>query len=420
MAGSVNKPSLLSAEERDSVRGQHNFVTDYLAWAASKMNAVNPAYNEINAWMSLSIAYADVGFIPYQSGAGELVLYTLTAGQTTSGKSASLKLLDALVSEIHRRDPEFDIGGDASPQALGDKLAERDGRISWFHKDEAHGMFKQLADPKYMPGMLEALAEMYDGKQPPILRKSGNTAKARVRMPLWLAGTPEQLTTVLTKDLFSSGFLARFLWAVGNPRNVTPESVKAKYGVVAEEGIDPWIAARSHDITNTRKLMRRGQGRSPVNFAAVAERADKGAWDIVQLVGEDHPNYDILNPSLVRLGETIRRCAALLALSRGETVVSMDDYLYALTHAETWAENLIKMASQIAASEFEQACNEIESYLAGMNDKRASKPSTYNRFRAIPVADFERSLYALIEQGRVRYFNEGKTQYYGINTNEPA
>ena len=150
--------SLLSDEERSYLSEQTCWIDKYVMWTHHKLAKQNSPYDRINAWIILSAAFSDCAFIPRKNGPEGLNLYTMTLGETTTGKSQSLKLMRSVLNEVFMEDKGYDLGGNASPNALGEKLIERDGKVSLFNKDEAHGLFKQWSTQDWTTGMMEDLA----------------------------------------------------------------------------------------------------------------------------------------------------------------------------------------------------------------------------------------------------------------------
>ena len=417
--GLVANVRLVTDAER--IRSYDNFIEQYMKWASSKTSVQNPPYDYINAWVILALIYGPHFFIPFANDDRNLNLYTFTLGQTTSGKSQAKARMMKVLREYFKDDPEFNLGGNMSPEALAQKLLDRDSEASFINKDEVHGWLKSLVDPKggYQTGLVEDFAELYDGYLPPVLRKSmkGDSGKsARTCVTMHMMGTPEEVVKVLTRDLFKSGFLARFVWGIGQPRNVTKKSLKTKLrtGARAIEDKDEQIADWVQNANIMRSRFRTNQ---PINLTNVIERLDSAAWELVKLVPESDPNYDILNPSLTRLADTIKKCCGLLAVADGRTEVTMDDVSYVLIQAENWAANLISIGSQISASEFEVACDEIEKFVESRPERRVSGPTLFNRFKARNPRDFRIQLESLEARGILLRDEKGGKVVYFINTN---
>jgi len=418
----VSNVRLLKDAERVKLPKLDNFITEYVDWAKSKSSVQNPPYDLMNAWVALSMMYGDYFYIPYENGDQFCNLYTFTLGQTTSGKTQAKKRLMKVANKFYENDPAYNLGGNMSPEALSAKLLEREHVVSFINKDEVHGWLKTLVDPRggYQTGLVEEFAELYDGWLPPILRKSmkGDSGKsAQVCVVMHMMGTPEETIKVLTRDLFKSGFLARFIWATGNPRNVTKNSLKSKLrdGPRALEDSDATVKRWTDTAWAFRNSFR---NRHPIDMSDVIERLDEVAWELVKLVPESDPNFDILNPSLTRLADTIKKCCALVAVADGRTTVNMDDVIFVVNQAENWAATLISIGSQISASEFEVAVDEIERYVESRPGKIVSGPTLFNRFKARNPRDFRMQLESLENRGILLRTETGGKVTYIINQNK--
>ena len=412
---------LLRKDERDIVDGDVTWIDNYIHWTHQKLAKQNAPYDRMNAWTILSCAFAETAFIPRRSGPEGLNLYTMTLGDTTTGKSQSLKLMRTVLDEVFRNDPGYNLGGNASPNALGEKLIERDGKVSLFNKDEAHGLFKQWSTQEWTSGIMEDLALLYDGTVPPMLRmgKKEMGKTAHTQFVMHLMGTPEEMTRSLNREMFKSGFLARFMWAIGEPRTITKDAVveRDSDGTEIKLGFEPmarqWGAEFLEIKNKLRALAHSGKTSIPITDEA-ADRMTQVKWDLINIVKKSDPNYDIINPSLVRLGVTIRKCATLLAVSRGSIITELIDVLHAIGAAEEWTHNLLTVARQINASDFERACDDIEAFVREKGDK-VKLEQVNRRFKSLRTRDLNEYVGALISQGRIKEVTEVQNKYLVVN-----
>jgi hypothetical protein len=413
--------SLLTDEERVMSSDYSCWVDRYVHWSGSKLAKQNPPYDRINAWVVLSAAFSDVAFIPRKNGPEGLNLYTMTLGETTSGKSQSLKLMRTVMDEVFLDDRGYNLGGNASPNALGEKLQERDGKVSLFSKDEAHGLFKQWATQDWTSGMMEDLALLYDGIVPPMLRvgKKDIEKASKTHFLMHLMGTPEEITRSLNRDMFKSGFLARFMWQIGEPRTLTKEAVREEDsdGTEIKLGFEPMARQWSAEFADVKRKLRGGtpNGYIPIRISKQgADRMSKVKWDMVNLVKKSDQNWDIINPSLVRMGITIRKCASLLALSDGLEEADVKHVVKAIEYAEEWIKNLFIIAEQISASDFERNCDLVEQFVKE-RDNKVKLEFVNRRFKAWRVRDLQESINALVSQGRIRELSGKEGKWLELN-----
>jgi len=416
--GNIN---LLKGDEREALKHHRTWVDQYLDWAGRKMAKQNPPYDRINAWTVLSCAFSDMAFIPRKNGPEGLNLYTMTLGETTTGKSQSLKMMRTVLDEAFSEDPGYNLGGNASPNALGEKLLERDGKVSLFNKDEAHGLFKQWATQDWTSGMMEDLALLYDGTVPPMLRvgKKEMAKPAKTQFVMHLMGTPEEIAKSLNREMFKSGFLARFMWTIGEPRTLTKDAVieEDSDGTEIKLGFEPMARQWAAEFAEIKRQLRSDVSSSRVSVGLTKQAADRMTqvkWDLVNLVKKSDANWDIINPSLVRMGVTIRKCATLLAVSDGRKETELIDVLKAIEAAEEWVKNLLIVARQINASDFERSCDEVEAFVRSKDDK-VKLEFVNRRFKAWRVRDLQEAVGALASQGRIKEVSESGGKWLAIN-----
>lgn len=413
--------SLLTDDERSISNSYGCWVERYTKWCAGKLAKQNEPYDRMNGWVVLSASFSDVAFIPRQNGPEGLNLYTMTLGETTTGKSQALKLMRTVLGEIFMDDKSYDLGGNASPNALGEKLQERDGKVSLFNKDEAHGLFKQWGNQDWTTGMMEDLALLYDGVVPPVLRvgKKDIEKISKTHFLMHLMGTPDEITKTLNREMFKSGFLARFVWGIGEPRTLTREAVveRDSDGSEIRMGYEPMARQWAAEFSATKRKLR---GSTPNGYIPIriskegADRMSQVKWDLANLVKSSDANWDILNPSLVRMGITIRKCASLLALSDGLEESSLKHVLKAIDYAEEWVKNLFIVAEQISASDFERNCDLIEQFVKERDDK-VKLELVNRRFKAWRVRDLNESISALTSQGRIKELSGKEGKWLQIN-----
>lgn len=406
---------LLTDAERFRVSQIIHFVKRYAALAGDRVPKQNLPYDLINGWTILSAAMSDCGYIGRKNGKEPLNLYTMTIGDTTTGKSQARKFMMTVLREFFGQDSGFNIGGNTSPSALGDKLIERDGKVSFFNKDEAHGAIKTWTGQDWTTGLLEDLAELYDGVVPPQLRKgnketSGKSATTYFLMHLM--GTPKAMLEAMDKDLFGTGFLARFQWAIGEPRELSYDSMAEKDAAEddAHVAYDPTGRQVAAELLTMKRKVQEDAGtyrvRITINTDA-AKRLQDAKWELSRMFEKD-PNWEILEPSLVRMGVTLRKCASLVAMSDGRATIEMDDVLVALEAAEDWITNLTVVAGKISASDWQRACDDIEEFV---REKGGSikRELVIRKFKHVELRFVQGYLDSLYAQGRLREIDGGGT-----------
>lgn len=404
--------SLLTDEERILSTGESDFIKRYERWSMDRLGpAHNGPYARMNAWSVLSGAFCDIGRVPHTGDS--LNLFMTALGGSGSGKSSSRRLWKACMKEIFEHDSGWLLGSDASPVALQEKLIERDGKVSFFAADEAHGFFKATNSQQWAEGIYEKMAEYYNGDVPPMLRVaqgrrelSGKSAQTffNVHFMGTLKGElslPAQLNT----GLFHTGFLARFIWYIGDEKLVTDESLKETNGnaEAAITGFEQQARQWAAEFANIKKILKAktGKGVLAMNLSdAALERISlfkRATRDMAQTRAE----WGVLEPSLTRLWESTRKAASLLALEDGRTLVELRDVVVAIQHAEEWLANLFTIAAQISASAWAREVDEIEFFLLAKGGSSV-REVVMRKFGSRHPRDLMQQIDSLIEQGRVK------------------
>jgi hypothetical protein len=396
--------SLLSEEENRFVDGYECFIDRYLDYAKQRSTMLNEPYHRMNAWTVLSLAFGLFGFVPEQEGAMGLNLFQIGLGESSTGKTRALKLRDAVLKEFFTGDVSYDLGSDASIQALHEILLERDNKPSFFNADEAAVTFAQMVEMKWLSGMESFLTRLYEGYVPPMLRR-GKESKNRTAMTSFniaMYGTPDRVTDILTRDMFLTGFLPRFVWTYGTPPVESEDQYKISQatGKRVRMEYDPIARSLAVDLVVARRVV--GPGRHPMVATDEAlQRMSQASKDMKEKLVTNE-NWRILEPSWKRLSsEAVRKAASLLALSEGETTVRLRHVLYVLREAENWLESLVKVSNQISASLFQRECDDMERYVVS-NGGSVARSKLVNKFSMWKYREFADHLESLIQQGRLR------------------
>jgi len=398
------KYALLSDQENNIVDGYECFVDRYLDYTKQRSTMFNEPYHRMNAWSVLSLTFGLFGFVPEQEGAMGLNLFQIGLGESSTGKTRALKLRDAVLKEFFAGDVSYDLGSDASIQALHEILLERDGKPSFFNADEAAVTFAQMVEMKWLSGMESFLTRLYEGYVPPMLRR-GKESKHKTALTSFnisMYGTPDRVTEILTRDMFLTGFLPRFIWVYGAPPVESEDQYKISQatGKRVRMEYDPVARSLAIDLVVARRIV--GPGRHPVVATdAALDRMSQASKQMKQMLVTNE-NWRILEPSWKRLSaESVRKAASLLALSEGETTVRLKHVLYVLREAETWLESLVKVSNQISASIFQRECDDMERYVV-VNGGSLAKSKLVNKFSMWKYREFADHLESLLQQGRLK------------------
>lgn len=374
------RPQLLSPAERAQVHSSEGewWGSRYLNWAEGTFSMVNLPYWRLNRWTLLSIIFSPKAVLP-RPGASDrpLNLYVCKVGPTTSGKTESLIPIHKVLEIFYMmQDSTPDIGGNYTDSALNKTLIDRDGQSSWFHMDEAHTKIHEWKKPSgpfsAMPGMI---TELYDGRVGAMGRstdKEYSGRSARAFLTVHLMGTVEGMAAEMGPDDWESGFLNRFVWAIGDPPSDDPGALAGDW--IAEEDLDEEDATGSganivfqqwaKEFMDATQKVGRADGR-PERMRipkAVVDRHKQLAIDLFGIARESR-YADRLRSTFKRLNETTLRCAALVALSEGRLRMTKLDLLIAIEQVEEWAQNVLTMVEMTDETIRTREVNMIERLL---------------------------------------------------------
>lgn len=375
--------AFLTNEERAIVNGPDGawWGRTFIDWAYATFSHTNEPYYRMNRWTILSVIFGPKAMLPRPGGNDRpLNIYQAIVGTTTSGKTEALRPAKHVFKAYFLLDENPDIGGNHTPESLTETLVSKDGKATWFHVDEAHtkiAIWKKPVGPyTEMPGVI---TDVFDGDVGAIYRASKkgdpNMGRgARACMVSHLMGTPRGMADVMGPDDWESGFMNRFVWAIGDLPIDSFESVAGDWidedSLEEDETADTtaghriyqqWAAEFSNAVSKVSKPS--GMPARMRLPKAVIERHRQFAWALSQIAHQRPVYAERLRPTFRRLGETVLRCAALVALSKGRIDVTMTDLLIALEQAEEWATNILIMVEATDETLRTREVNAIEKAL---------------------------------------------------------
>lgn len=351
---------LITETERESIRNYPNFIDNYIDAARRIYDEPNMPIHYVNAWSALSTAIGDRGKIYLDQAVIPLNLWTLKMADSAAGKSDANKFHSDVV-DVCRPGGYGDvfIGSDASAEALTEVLMERDGRTSLVNRDEAHSFLEASSRPgAYEYKTRQLYLELYDGNVSRAVRKGMERDKVGERawsnFILSLQGTWAKVTESMDEGDIESGFIGRFLVAVGDGPKITRESLTlrfaSEYQVNNNGGRHPLIDAFGGHVRKAADDISRGAMVKPANDAVVERLTDIRI--ALRDYAESHPLAGHLRGVLLRVGVNIFKGAALLALSEGRTLVEMEDLLLAAKSGEHWLKSSVLLAEAVSSSEY--------------------------------------------------------------------
>jgi hypothetical protein len=404
--------ALLTDEERKAVRYGDEFRwwgTTYLDWARTRVGLWNGPYHRLNRWHILSLIFSAYGYAPKRRGPMRFNVFGMSLGPSTTGKTESVDIMRPVWKAFFVTD-DPDIGGDFSPNALTSKLIERDGKPSLFNRDEAHGLFKEAAANTYQAGLITRLTALYDCRVPMMNflgQKDLSGKNATSYFVMHLMGVEDEIAEVLTEDMWKSGFLPRFVWASGDAIEIAPEDLEFDEMEGDAEQIQKAYDAMPRQWAAEFQAVIRNAGWSdenpvPIRYSPEARERHLAMDRMLMGIYKGHKQEAMLKPTLIRFGDNVRKCASLVAMSEGKTVVSERHELIALEQAEEWLENAIRMISLTTATGFARDMNEVERFVNSQPNGRVKKERVYRHMGPrLTKWDVDRLIENLVAQGRV-------------------
>lgn len=361
--------TLLTDEERRSIAGDPHFINRYVDWVKDRLTRANLPYHRLNAWQVLSVAYAELTRIPDESADRPLNFFTLSLGETATGKTDAANMMFDVLQHIHEDgfwgDTGVNIGGNATPAALNKVLIERDAKVSMFQADEAHGPLQQIQKVEYQTGSLELYTYLYDGRVPKYQRMTSSESSnkdATTIFNMWLMGPPRQVTDVIPRAWFESGFLGRFMFAIGDPPDDEADNVKMRRrkGDLKARAVDPFVMQLATEAQFNREIfLDRGMPYLEETDAALDRMAE--AHRAMIAFARSHAKLSgPLYEAARRQGLHIRKASWLLALSEGSQYVTERHALIAIESAEGWMAALTEIAGMVSTGDYAKQANSIE------------------------------------------------------------
>lgn len=413
----VEKTAILSKREAKIVAETPNFIKTYIE-ASQKKGFTNLTYADACAWTVLSMAFGRKAFIPL-SKTLEVNLWFIVLGESTTGKGTEDSFLRNVLNTMFIDDESenYNLGALSSPDGLHISLVNRDGKPSIIHNDEAADFFHAIREKAWMVPVPDHLSKWFDGFVEPSSKISlkeakGKSARTSLNQLMW--GTPDRLLSLLDASQFGSGYLARVNWVwdgtIPDPnrksdlrtqRNRVREVPDSLYDVAA----DALHAASLHE-------------RSAVVGTPEAEERINQAIDAIRKESRKSPREEFFRPAVDRLTmEILWKCAALTALYQGRTEFSETDALIAISFAEKWLRNMMKVAESISESPYSRDVEEMETFIRSEGGT-VSRSSFLHHFRGKIVKsarELEDRITFLLESGRVLRVDENRAIHYKIN-----
>lgn len=424
-------PRLLTPHQMDRVEKRHDLVTLYLEYARSRVRTINLPYHIVNAWTVLSLGLAEAAEIPKDPKPLGLGLYTITSGNSSTGKDEAIGVMNPFIRALYPHD-DPNVAASSSREDLIENLIERSDKVTYIDENEADGLLAQIKGGGYSGGLFQYWTRAYDGDVPSL----GRVGKKHLNQPgkhaivtMHFVGTPAGLLKVLDKQLFYTGYLARQIWAIGEDNPTTKESLRSKMRRgssqgKAFDGVPQFYALLLADMRSRLRLPipleQRRASLDPTDEAI--EMHNDMMWKIHQHFEKDH-EAELWKPIIRRMGDILWKIAGLSAASQGRSIVGTFDMEIAGYYAQTWIGNAVYIADQISDTYFSKQCDEIEKFIAGRESKRAELGAIYRFRKGEPKRVTDEYLNSLAFQGRIEEASsndEGGPRYWKIKERRAA
>jgi hypothetical protein len=407
----------LSAEEKASLPS--TFIDDYVAWATSKTDAATE-YHVASAFMILSVVFSDFGHAVPKFGRLPLNLWFMVLGETTRSRKSTTRALGlSFIKALSDEECfQYDLGSDATPEALDNELLKRPHRSALLHRDEAQGWVQEMDKKAYMAGAKGKMTELYDGHVSGKLRATGDQNRrgsVDVSLSLFMMGIASQLAEYLTQEDFRSGFLTRFIYIEATP---PPRSAKSDWLEQADinevkEG-DQVFTALVNRIENAREhwanFCNMEGPTMPVPCVREAWiRLNKFITDVLD-AAEGHQRHQIIEAAADRLTKSILKAATLLAMLDCCDEVQVPHMLSAINFASSWFTHMVNMANRISESSWARRQEQVRDFVI-QKGGTVKWEVVYRNFRAdLRTDEFIKIIQALVDAGILATYQDEKSK----------
>lgn len=420
--------TFLSAEEQKKVPFD-TFIDDYVVWTRGLTDAV-AAYQKGAALTILSCVYGEYGVAPSAFHL-PLTLWFMAMGPSTrSRKSTALRIMVRLLDEIADGEYFYALTDDATPEGLANAIKERpEGVTSLFYRDELHGLLHEEKHKKYMAGLQTLLTQLYDGYNRARIRAGQKEDKTKgsglTNFPIYGTGVFHNTADSLSHEDFISGHLARFIYILGEPGEMTEASewlgqVPATKGIDMERGriADALRLGRNYWDSKVERgkpvriMTQPCACKDLCSFEMCTcedcpwRRWNAFAFDMKKTALGYEGFEDALGATADRLAKSALKVACLLAMHDRYEYVQMHHMYKAMDLSAEWFQHMVLVAHRIKSSERLKLQDEIVGRVAAKGEKGATKMDLYRPSRgAYDVGQFDQHMQALLLSGLIHKHN---------------
>lgn len=403
-----NKPSLLTDEERVIVENTPNFVDRYVYAAKLVNKGGNKPLHWLNAWATLASALADKGTLALQKKVRPLNLWCFLMAETASGKGDARSFMEETL-DVARENGfgSISVGSRPSREGLVATLLDMQHPVALMHADEAAALLEGFSSDRqnWMRDLRDTLLDLYDGKAYAEVRagtsKDERGKSVDMALNMWLQTTWKRATETLGENDLQSGFIGRFIPAIGTEAVITDDSLKMDFADEYQYGNDgkhPLVNSLGTSLFNAWAGVRPRQLMRP-DSDAVVDRHKQMRWDVLNHI-KGHPLEENLRGIVLRVTENTLKAAALITLADKRTEITYTDLLIAIRSTEYWIRDMIIWAEAIASDGYRKRVE----YLVNLV---ANKPRTRSQilncgiFRNLRTFEIDEVITRAEEEGHI-------------------
>jgi len=363
----------------------------YVDWARSRLRRTNDPYNRANRWTLLSLIFSPHASLYVDGDRMDLNLFQMILGESSTGKSKSKNLLREAIMAYFPHDASPNIGGDLSKEALGRLLVQRDGQVSWLHRDDVDGLLKEIQGAKgnWNEGLIQRWCDYYEGRVDPIYRqgdKETSGIEAHCYLVMHFVGVESEVANAADAKLWLSGLLPRFTFTIGNPKD---KDLKGRrLNLVQDDTVtegDPIAKQWAAEFTAAVRSVQ-AQGRAIGISDAANERFQQLDERLIKII-TGHKDERRLEPVSTRFANSVLKAAALVALSEGEITISLRHMLIAIEQGESWWADALHMVSITAETQYDREVEQVAKMIQARAGHEVLEAEVFNAFRPMQRAE---------------------------------
>ncbi len=407
---------LISDEERRACQAEDTFIERYTEWARQLGDAA-VQYHQAGAFMALSSLLA--GNVRLPTSFGTIIpnmWFMILADTTLTRKTTAMDIAMDLVDEI---DPEVVLATDGSIEGLLTMMQGRPGRPSVFLRDEFSGLLEQITKRDYYAGMAELLTKLYDGKmQKRVLRKEVIEVREPVLI-VFAGGIKNKITSLLTFEHVSSGFLPRFVFitAESDITKLKPLGPPSARTTDNREVIRNELEDLAKHYRQTQQLVVKKTNTVIETRKVIDAELTPEAWARYNLIeaamlesGMASQMPEITTPVNDRLAKSMLKAAVLIAASRQReegVIVTEADIVRAAYYGEQWRVHAREIMEGVGKTGNERQIDAVSRYV-GKHPGVAR--SVLMRNYHLSARDADAIFDTLEQRGIVTRHKSGKTE----------